>query len=230
MPQLLTAWGTDVYVVLTSENAPNSATILYYTIDNKNKLTPASPKNSETLSTKPIASVVAFPNHQLFLLTKDGTVQSLTFNGGGQALPVAVIVPQGVATPLPFSANDFTPSTRLSAPITAQAPSLQALQLVGAKFLVAGAIGNTSHLYIVDDTANHRVLDFEVGKSAANSTTPVTMKLNHQYTSSRLISNVKGLVQDPKVPSVYFIAQNDPGSEARNLVTVDMSQTTNCAS
>ncbi len=229
-PQLLTAWGPDVYVVLTSENAPTSATILYYTVDNKNKLTSASPKNSATLSTKQIASIAAFPNHQLFLLTKDGTVQSLIFMGGGQELPVAVSVPQSIATPLPFSASTFTPSTRLPVPTNAQAQSLQALQLLGAKFLVAGAIGNTPHLYIVDDATNHRMLDFEVGKNAANSTTSVMMKLDHQYASPSLIANVRGLVQDPKVPSVYFIAQNDPNSDARTLVTVDMSQTNNCSS
>ncbi len=228
-PQLLTAWGNDVYVVLTSEAAPTSATILYYTIDNKNKLAPATPKNSATISTKPIASIAAFPNRQLFLLTKDGGVQSLTFTGGTQEPPVSVTVSQSVATPLPFSANDFTPSTRLPALSDTQ-QSLQALQLVGAKLLVAGVVGNTNHLYVVDDTANHRVLDFEVGKGATSSTTSVQMKLDHQYASSRLITNVKGLAQDPKVPSVYFIAQNDASQDVRTLITINMSSSATCAS
>ena len=229
IPQLLTAWGTDVYVVLTSEAAPASATILYYTIDNKNKLAPASAKYSVTLSTRPIASIAAFPNRQLFFLMKDGGVQSLTFTGGTQALPVAVTVPQNVAPPLPFTTNDFVPSTRFSVPNTQQSQSLQTLQLVGAKFLVAGTVGNLSHLYVLDDSTYHRVLDFEVGKSATIATTSVTMKLDRQYASSRLITNVKGLVPDPKAASIYLVAQNDPNPSVRNLITVDMTQNATCS-
>jgi len=226
MPLLLTAWSTDVYVVLTSETAPASATILYYTIDNKNKLAPASAKYSATLSTKPIASIAAFPDRQLFFLTKDGDVQSLTFTGGTQALPTLVSIPQSVAPPLPFTANDFTPSTRFSAPNVQPVQSLQTLQLVGAKFLVAGIVGKLSHLYVLDDSTNHRVLDFEVGKGATNS---VTMKLDRQYASSRLITNVKGLVQDPKAPSVYLIAQNDTSPSVRNFMSIDMTQNATCS-
>ncbi|GAC1555250.1 MAG: hypothetical protein NVS2B2_09960 [Ktedonobacteraceae bacterium] len=225
IPQQLTAWSTDVYVVLTSETAQASATILYYTIDNKNKLAPASAKYSATLSTKPIASIAAFPNRQLFLLTKDGSVQSLTFTGGTPALPIAVSIPQSVAAPLSFTANDFTPSTQFSAPDVQPSQTLQALQLVGAKLLVAGAIGNLSHLYVVDDSTYHRVLDLEIVKGA---TTSVTLKLDRQYASSRLITNVRGLVSDPKAPTVYLVAQNDANTSGRNLITVDMTPNATC--
>ncbi len=227
MPLLLTAWSTDVYVVLTSATSPTSATILYYTIDAKNKLAPASTKYSTTFSTNPIASIAAFPNRQLFLLTKDGRVQSLTFSGGTSAPSTPVVVDQNVATPLPFTANGFTPSTRLSVSNIQPSQSLQSLQLVGAKFLVAGSVGNLIHLFVLDDTTYHRVLDFEVSKNATSPTSSVAMKLDRQYVSSHLITNVQGLVPDPKAPSVFLIAQNDVSSPARNLITVDMTQNQN---
>ena len=227
-PQLLTAWSTDVYVVLTSETAPASATILYYTIDGKNKLAPASAKYSAALSTNPIVSIAAFPNRQLFILTKDGGVQSFTFSGGTPALPTPVSINQNVAVPLPVTTSDFTPSTRLLAPDVQQAQSLQALQLVGAKFLVAGTVGSFTHLYVLDDSSYHRVLDFEVSKSATASTPSVAMKLDHQYVSSHFITNVKGLVPDPKAPSVYLVAQNTTMPTVRNLITIDMTQNATC--
>ena len=227
-PQMLTAWSTDVYVMLTSVTAPTSATILYYTIDTKNKLAPASAKYSTTLSTNPIVSIAAFPNRQLFLLRKDGGVQSLTFAGGTQALPTFVSIAQNVAAPLPFATNDFTPSTQFSAPNTQLSQSVQPLQLVGAKFLVAGVVGNLTHLYVLDDNNYHRVLDFEVSKSPTPSTTSVAMKLDRQYVSSRLLTNVQGLVPDPKAPSIYLIAQNDTSSPVGNLITVDMTPNATC--
>ena len=73
-----------------------------------------------------------------------------------------------------------------AAPNVQSTQSLQALQLVGAKFLVAGTVGNLTHLYVLDDSNYHRVLDFEVSKSTVPSTTSVAMKLDRQYVSSRL--------------------------------------------
>ncbi len=228
-PQLLTAWSTDVYVVLTSSTAQASATILHYTVDTKNKLAPASTKYSTAFSTNPIVSIAAFPNSQLFMLTKDGGVQSLTFSGGTSAPSTPVVVNQSVAPPLPFTANNFTPSTRLSAPNVQSSQSIQTLQLVGAKFLVAGSVGNLTHLYILDDSTYHRVLDFEVSKSATSPTSSVALKLDHQYASSHLITNIKGLVPNPKVPSMYLIAQDATSPSVRNLITVDMTPNATCA-
>ena len=228
-PLLLTAWSTDVYVALTSATSQASATILHYTIDAKNKLAPASAKYSTTLSTTNlIVSIAAFPNRQLFLLTKDGRVQSLTFSGGMSALPTSVTIEQSVAVPLPFTTNDFTSSTRFLAPNVQSTQSLQALQLVGAKSLVAGTVGNLTHLYVLDDSNYHRVLNFEVSKSPVTSTTSVAMKLDRQYISSRLITNVQGLVPDPKAPSIYLIAQNNTSSSVGNLITVDMTPNATC--
>ncbi len=227
-PILLTAWGTDVYVILTTVTAPASATILNYTIDKKNIIAPASAKYSATLSTTPIASIAAFPNHQLFLLTKEGAVQSMTFSGGTQALPIGVTIPQSVAPPLPYNISTFSSSTRLLPPVAQQPPSVQTLQLVGAKYLVAGAVGPLSHLYVLDDTTYHRVLDFEVGKSAPNATTSIMMKLDRQYASSSLISNVQGLVTDPKAPAVYIIAKDAANPAVRNHISVDMTPNAIC--
>jgi len=239
-PKLLAAWGTDVYVVLT---APTSSTILSYTADKNGKLASAPGKYSTTLSTSnAIISIAAFPNHQLFLLATDGSVQSLMFAGGTQTLPTAVSVQHAIAPPLPFDAKGFNPTTRITAPPQQQS---QFLQLPGAKFLVAASVDTVPHLYILDDSTYHRVLNLETAKGvvAAATTTPVgtatrnasgtptasvTVQLDQQYASSQLLSNVRGMVSDPKAAIVYLIAQNDANPSVRNLITVDMTQNAQC--
>lgn len=240
-PQLLSAWSTDVYVVLTSQTAPKSATILYYTMDAKNKLASASSKYSETISaSNSIISIAAFPNRQLFLLEKDGSVQSLTFTGGTQTPSTPVSLQNSIATPLAFDTQNFNPSsTRIVAP---NLQKLQFLQIPGAKMLVAGTVADAPHLYLVDDNTNHRILNLEIAtgniatttatatkKVSAVATTPVTVQLDHQYVSPQLFVNVKGMVADPSnATQLYLIAQNEQSSSIRNLITVDMTQNATC--
>jgi len=240
-PMLLTAWGMDVYVVLTSRTSPTNLTILSYTVDKNNKLGTASGKYDTTLSTSnQISSIAAFPNHQLFLLAKDGSVQSLTL-GTAQALPLSVSVQHAIAYPIPFDIQDFNPTARISLPAQQQS---KFLQLPGAKLLVAGAVNGVPHLYVVDDTTYHRVLNLEAVTNAttvaavpgttatrnatATPATSVTMQLDHQYASQQLFLNVKGIVADPKATQVYLIAQNVPNSPGRNLITIDMTQNAPC--
>ena len=242
-PNFLTAWSTDVYVVLTSATSPTSATLLHYTVEN-NKLVTVPLKENENIATPPLTSIAAFPHHQLFLLANDGSVQSLTFPGGTKALPTPVSIGQPVSAPLSFSVNMFDASKPFVAP-TMVSSSVSTLQLPGAKFLVAGTIGIAPHLYVVDDTL-HRVLDFEVNLSATSAatsaptptpaanataapTTPVTMKLDHQYASSQLFTNVKAIVPDPKTSLLYLVAQNATTPSVRNLITVDMTSNGICA-
>ncbi|GAC1640155.1 MAG: hypothetical protein NVS4B12_01180 [Ktedonobacteraceae bacterium] len=240
-PGLLSAWSTDVYVVLTSKTAPASATILYYTIDAKNKLASASSKYSETISESiSIVSIAAFPNRQLFLLAKDGSVQSLTFTGGTQTPSTPVSLQNSIATPLAFDTQNFNPSsTRIVAP---NLQKLQFLQLPGAKMLVAGTVADAPHLYVVDDNTNHRILNLEIAKGniatttatatknvSAAATTPVIVQLDHQYVSPQLFVNVKGMVADPtQATQLYLIVQNEQSSLVRNLIIVDMTQNATC--
>ena len=247
-PKYLTAWGTDVYIVLTSVTSPGSVTFLHYVVANS-KLAIAPDKGNETISTPLIESIAAFPFHQLFLLMKDGSVQSLTFAGTAKLLPIPVSTDQNVGAPLSFSATTFDASKQFSVPNVQPSPSSsqvsQTLQLPSAKLLVAGTVGTIPHLYIVDDSMYHRVLDFAISKGGATATTaiqgstptanattasltPVTMKLNHQYTSSQLFTNVKGIVPDPKAAALYLVAQNVPNTQGPNLITLNMAQNTSC--
>ncbi|GAC1391844.1 MAG: hypothetical protein NVS4B11_16500 [Ktedonobacteraceae bacterium] len=232
VPSLLSAWSTDVYVVLTSSTAPTSATIVDYPIEKNNTLSPLSGKNSKTISvSNAVVSMAAFPSHQLFLLTKDGNVQSFTFTGANQAV-IPVEVQPALASPVPFDARTFGPST----PVVVPSQTLQqstVLQVPSAKFLVAEAVGNDLHLYIVDDTTYHRILDL---KMMPNATTPATagslmnMHLIQQYLSSTLLVNVKGMVEDPKSARLYLIAQTEPSTSARTLITIDTTPNAPCTS
>lgn len=232
-PKLLTAQGTDVYVVLTSDIAQTSATIMYFTIDGKNnKLTQPATKNSQTISiSTTIASIVAFPQQQLFLLTKDGNIQNLMFTGGNQA-PTLVTVQPALAAPLAFNANSFTAAT----PVTMPTPLVKqstVLQVPSAKFLVASTTNGTSHLYVVDDTTYHRILDLQMVKSATTSVTTtagtsMTMKLIQQYASPNLFVNVRGAVVD-KAANLYLIVQNEQSPAARNFITVNTGAPATCA-
>ena len=93
----------------------------------------------------------------------------------------------------------------------------------------------------------HRVLDFEanslavsavtsaptatpVANATAAPTTPVTMKLDHQYTSSQLFANVKGIVPDPKTALLYLVAQNASAPSVRNLITINVTPNGVCTS
>ncbi|HET8911681.1 MAG TPA: Stp1/IreP family PP2C-type Ser/Thr phosphatase, partial [Ktedonobacteraceae bacterium] len=72
VPRLITAWNNDIYVVLTSANGGNSATVLTY---QGNKLGTAPTQTTLSVNAN-IIGVTAYPNHQLFLLLSDGSIQS----------------------------------------------------------------------------------------------------------------------------------------------------------
>jgi serine/threonine protein phosphatase PrpC len=232
-PKLLTAQGTEVYVVLTSDISLTSAKILHYTVDSKNSKFEQT-KTSQTISiSNTIESIAAFPNEQLFLLTKDGNVQSLTFTGGTQA-PTLVTVQPALAAPLAFNANTFTASTPVAVP-TPTAKQSTVLQVPSAKYLIASATATNDplHLYIVDDTTYHRIIDLQMVKNATNGTnstsgTSMTMKLIQQYASPNLFVNVKGTVLDPKTATLYFIVQNEQNAATRNFVTLNTGTPTTC--
>ncbi len=231
-PKLLTAQGTDVYVVLTSDIAQTSATIVYFTIDSKNnKLTQPTTKNSQTISiSTTIASIAAFPQQQLFLLTKDGNIQSLMFTGGNQA-PTLVTVQPALAAPLAFSANSFTATTPVAMP-TPMVKQSTVLQVPSAKFLMASVTNGTSHLYVIDDTMYHRILDLQMVKSATTSATAIAgtsmiMKLIQQYASPNLFVNVRGVVVD-KAANLYLIVQNEQNAATRNFITVNTGTPATC--
>jgi hypothetical protein len=244
-PTLITAWGPDVYVVLTSTNtaAQNRAVIVDYTMSTSNKLNPGATTSISTSTG--ILSVAAFPNHQLFILNSDGSVQSL-MNGSQTAINVVVQHP--IALPLPIGANEFT----FNAVVPQVVPQSSVfLTLPRATSLAAGQnqTDKNQHLYIVDGLY-HRILDLKIAVATASSTTPtpasttggtgggvagagnssgsLTMQLLQQYASPHLLAHVKSIVPDPKEAQLYLLTQNEQNPATLNLVSLDVSQNKAC--
>lgn len=246
VPTFLTAWGPDVYVVLTpATDAQNNAFILKYSVNDKNNtLNPGTPSNTQISTTAGIAGVAAFPN-QLFLLDGQGNLQSL-MNGSQTFLQVVVAKP--IALPLGVNAKDVVATTAVPQ-VTTQPSTF--LRFPGATLVVAGdgfAAKSPLHLYVVDST-NHRVLDLMSTNATvvatvtptSTSATPgigvvgstsaqVSMELSKQYTSSSLLTNVKSLVADPKQALLHILTQADANAADLSVISVDVSMTPPCAS
>lgn len=248
VPTFLTAWGTTVYVVLTSPTAAgqNRAVILKYTVTKNNTLNPVTP--DVPISISGVTAAAAFPD-RLFLLDGQGAVQSL---GVGSQTPDTVIVSKPVVLPLAVNPNDVTTSTNVPQ-VTPQSSTF--LRLPGATLLVSGTnvVDKQPHLYVVD-SVNHRVLNLKSSGTAvvANTTatptsatsnngstgggvvgpTPVgqtAMELSQQYTSPSLLSHVTSLVTDPKQAQLHLLTQN-AANAALSLFSVDVSQPNACTS
>jgi serine/threonine protein phosphatase PrpC len=243
-PALTTAWGENVYVVLSQSNATN-ARVLSYTMDVKGHLN--APKSIEFSVSVPIASIAAFPT-QLFLLLSSGEVRSLPLASSSRSspLPTAVLVQPPIALPLAPSSQDFRASDPVptvtqfdqqgSAPLLVPSAST-----TNSAMLTAGQENGTPHLYI-GDPVNHRVLDLDffagplVGGPATPTPVPtgtniagssVILQLVQQYVSSTDLNQAKSLAADPRGTQIDVLSQNAP--LMMSLVTVNTGQQAGCA-
>lgn len=238
VPTLITAWGSNVYVVLSSTSSQNNAFILDYTLDSKGQLSKIPMEVRISVSAN-ILSVAAFP-HQLFLLLADGGIMGLAFGGGqGNSLPFPVLLQQPIPAPLTvLSSGDY--SSTMDVPvITPMAQKGNAsLTLASATALAAGVVNNTPHLYILDPV-NHRILDLIASSSgpaaSLTATTNVsgttsgiqTLSVLQQYASSNLSNSVKSITVDATGMYVYALVQSS--STMLNLLSMTTGQQTKCA-
>ncbi len=248
-PTLITAWQQDIYVVLTT---PSSTQI---TIED---FSPAKGGNHQFQMTPSIvsdsvapASIAAFPNHQLFLLQQDGTVQSLHFGSSDGA--TSVFVNQAVPQPLPVIPQDFSWQTPVPTVTTSGSKAL-AITSAASDALVSGTIGNVSHLYIMDSNL-HRIIDLTLAPSSGSAGTPTpaatvaatstagtvgggtnagnsagsVLQLQQQYMSPTLFAQMKSLVVDTQGAKFHVLAQS--ASSSLNLVSFPASSKaqSNCA-
>jgi serine/threonine protein phosphatase PrpC len=237
VPTLLTAWQSDTYLVLTSPTAPNSATILDFSMNN-GKL--GNPRSLQISISTSIASVAAFPNHQLFLLNGDGNIQSLQFGSNSQAS--SVVSQHPIPLPLTTSAKDF--SLQTDVPVPGQpSSSFLALPVVShAAFLTANLVSNAPRLYVIDGFY-HRIIALQVaqnsvtpmptpanggktGGGVATQAQPLTMSLVQQFVSNDLFNTVKGVATDPKNATLYLLTSNGQASQS-NLVSVGVDPQAN---
>ncbi len=235
VPSSITAWENDVYVVLTSANEANTVKVLNYTAD---KLA-NQPDPVEIQVSASLMSTSAFPNHQMFFLLSDGSMQNAQITGT-KAISSAVLVQRPIAAPLPISSKDFS-ATMAPVPTAASTTTNSAtstpLAVAAPVSLTAGAINGTPHLFVGDAT-NHSVLDLQTANEATANTvvgtvvanTPAAPKnsmlhLNQQYASSHLLSQMKSVAIDPNGKIVYVLTQNG----AVQLISTPTGALNNCA-
>lgn len=230
-PSLLTAWGPDIYVVLTSPAAPNNAQILHYMADVTKK-----PSVLPISVSAGVISVAAFPNNQLFLLLSDGEVRSLQVVDGQTITPTPAFVQPPIAFPLSSTASQVVP---IVTPVAQTGKS--ALSVPGASLLIAAGWKTTdaaTHLYLLD-SSNHRILDLK--QLAATGTTPtvvptgtsttgtnMTFQVEQQYVSSSVVDPAKSFAADPLNPTVYLLTQG--AQMAPTLLSINVSLPSACAS
>ncbi|MEO8972898.1 MAG: Stp1/IreP family PP2C-type Ser/Thr phosphatase [Ktedonobacteraceae bacterium] len=174
-PSLVTAAGTDVYVIVTSPTASSTTAFVmdYKLMQGKFTGKPT----METLTASNVVSVAAFPHQQLFFLLADGSIHSLQFTPGSGAF-TSVFIPHAIPAPLAtgaVSALIFNVQTPVPVASPTSEHGLQALS-IGASTtssLVASQIGTTTHLYVMDAYA-HRLLDFTEDTATTSSFSQTT--------------------------------------------------------
>ncbi|HZU01767.1 MAG TPA: Stp1/IreP family PP2C-type Ser/Thr phosphatase [Ktedonobacteraceae bacterium] len=243
IPVLITPSDADAYVLLSSAASPNTVTILDVAASMQHNVVVMRQVGSATLSiSTSIVSVAAFPAHQLFLLFSDGSVQSLSFVSGNPKLE-SVLIQQPIAPSLPLAPNEFAPTLTVPT-VNALAQSQSFLSVSQASLLLAGIVEGTPHLYLVDGLY-HRVLDLQWLPSSPPSSTPtgsatpatrtsttggatsaggVMMRLLAQYSSARLLAEVKSLVVNPKQAQLSLLTHGSQDA----LLSIDVSQKTPC--
>lgn len=235
IPVLVTAAGTDVYVVLTNQTAPTSASILDFAITADNKM--GRPRLSTISITAPLVGMAAFARGQLFLLQSSGSLQSMQLPPASSSTPATlvpsnVIAAHAIATPLPVSPEAFTSTTPVPT-ATRPAPAEAVLNLPGTQqtmMLVAGQVNGTQHLYILDGT-NRRILDLKVASVTPANGTPavagtsggasVRMDVLRQYASTQLLSHVQNMVLDPSAAQLDLLLQNQDAGGQQAIAAVN---------
>ncbi|GAC1380751.1 MAG: hypothetical protein NVS4B7_03460 [Ktedonobacteraceae bacterium] len=248
IPALMTASGSDVYVLFTLNSAQTSAFVLDYTPNKTHQLSPT----TQTIFSvsENVVSMAAFPAHQLFLLLADGSMQSVSVISGSQEA-TSVLVKAAISQPLPVDAKAFAWGTPVPTAITGGTTSLSIPDATSTNSLAVGTVGNFDsqpHLYIMD-AALHRVLDLKVADDGTigSSTTPATavtatststgggvisstpltrLQLVKQYTSPTLFAQMKSMAIDSPGAQVNVLTQNS--TSTTSLMSFSVSQQNGC--
>ena len=224
IPLLITASGSDVYVVFRANTAQTATHILDFSPKSGRPL--AQTTESTFSASDIIISAAAFPNHELFLLHLGGSVKSLQLVPGSQnSTETSVLVDQPIKNPLAVDAKFIAPTP---VPTVTQGGT-NSLGIPGAMSSSAFAVGTVNgelHLYIMD-AAVHRVLELKplgggssetpitgvtatptnTGGGVANSA--VTLQLEQQYVSSSLFVQPRSVAVDTPGSNIDVLSQNN---------------------
>jgi serine/threonine protein phosphatase PrpC len=244
-PQLITAWGDDVYLFFYATDSWGAVTILHYNVANWDKV-----ETSEAQVSFPLRSVAALPDKTLVLLTSDGRVQRSLFNVGASTLQ-QFSLSAAVPTPVGVEAQDFTWNTGFTAP-PEKSTQTQFLIVPDASLVVVGKTGNNVNLFIVDDS-HHRVIQLEylatqpaqpqatppADATAAPSATPTAqtgggmiaqpqLKYTRQLMSASVLPAVKSIAVDPKNGGLSLLTL--PARQPAALTSIDIAKASTCSS
>ncbi|MBX5451781.1 Stp1/IreP family PP2C-type Ser/Thr phosphatase [Thermogemmatispora sp.] len=227
IPSLMAVWDSDIYVVFSSKQAPNSAQIVDF---DRTKL---AAKQAPLPISANVVSIAAFPNNQLFLLLGDGSVQSLQYSSGKaqEPVPVPVQVQRPIPSALPISDQGFTAATPVpTVAVPAQQGPVPLLTSSKAS-LASGLVNHIPHLYVAD-SATHRLLALTpLGGGAAGGTSgsnSILLQLTGQYASPSLFASLRSVQPDPaSAGQLYTLAQNT--ASLLTVVTVNTSSSGSCA-
>ncbi len=251
LPKFLTAWKSNVSVVLLPQAASTSPQIVSYTLAGTGKgqhfNTP--PTNTTISISKSIVSLALLNAGQksaLIFLLSDGSIQSLQLANGKSVSPspVNVLTNSSIPAPLSVSATTFALSQQIPVPTPFPQTTGPSLSIPGATLLAGSDDG--SHLYVVAPAVNGigaRLLDLKLAQEPANSTpapasstpgavgggvaaqdTSVYMDLVQQYAPDHSLLDVKSMVADPKGNGFYLLTHNGQKSATSLLV----AQNTSC--
>jgi serine/threonine protein phosphatase PrpC len=231
VPSLITAAGTDVYVVFGSDTVQTTALIIDYFPKGKSPL--AQTSQSMLSFSNPIKSVAAFPNHELFFLLDGGSLQSIQLSSGVQSQATSVLVDELLPQPLQVSTTTFVWQTPVPTVSQAGTKALAAPGTSSLNALGVGTLNGEPHLYIMDTTL-HRILDLKTisggnagastpgitptstttGGGVANNNSSVTLQLAKQYVSPTLLAQPKSMAVDTQGSQVNVLSQNSPAMPA----------------
>ena len=244
IPMLVTASGSDVYVVLGSNTAQTATHIMDFSPKAGRPL--AQTTESTFSSSDTIMSVAAFPNHELFFLHEGGSVQSLQLVAGSQnSSETSVLVNNPIAQPLPVNSK-FLSQTPVPTVTQGGTKSLDIPGTVSSSALAVGTVNGEPHLYIMD-APFHRVLDLmtmgagstktpttgvtptptNTGGGVANTNSAVTLQLVQQYVSFSLLVQPRSMAVDTQGSQIDVISQNDASMLA--LVSFHTNPQNSCA-
>ncbi len=230
-PILVVAQGNDIYVILAPSTVAafpaQTVQIVDFAVDTDNTFKP-NPTTTQFQAPNQLISVAAFPNHLLFFLLADGSVQSLQLGGSGPSAALTpVLVSAPIASPLVVSSTDLSQTPVPTVPRAVASASSGPLVVPHADVLSVGQPGGRAHLYI-GDPDQHRLLDLtsSSGGGVVGNSSTQGLQLVAQYVSGTQLSQIKSIAVNSKEMKIYLLTQSTASpSSLLSISTTGQAQT-----
>ena len=233
-PILVVAQGNDIYVILappaSAATPAQTVQVVDFAVDTDNTFKP-NPTTTQFQAPNQLISMAAFPNHLLFFLLADGSIQGLQLGGRGPSAaltPVSVAAP--IAPPLVVSSTDLSQTPVPTVPRAAASASSGPLVVPHADVLSVGQPGGTAHLYI-GDPDQHRLLDLtsSSGGGVVGTSSTQGLQLVAQYVSGTQLSQIKSIAVNSKEMKIYLLTQSNASPSSLLSISINGQAQTACA-